>query len=66
MPKVNKVKENERKSDSGILSQVALGLSILSLVVSIVSFAEVNSTRAKQCSVIGVDMVTQKVTLDCN
>ena len=58
MPKSNKVKQS-------VLPQVALGLSILALVVSVVSFAEVNSERTKQCSVLGVDMSTQKVTLEC-
>lgn len=58
MPKLNKGKES-------VLPQVALGLSILALVVSVVSFAEVKSERTKQCAVLGVDMTTQKVTLEC-
>lgn len=60
MPKANKGKEKE-----SVLPQVALGLAILALVVAVISFAEVNSERTKQCAVLGVDMVTQKVTLEC-
>ena len=57
--------KSKKKENESVLPQVALGLAILALVVAVVSFAEVNSERTKQCSVLGVDMVTQKVTLEC-
>ena len=48
-----------------VLPIVALCVGILGLVLSVIAVVQVNSERTEQCSVLGVDMATQRVTLEC-
>ena len=50
-----------------IADKIIMGIAILSLAVSISAFVKSfsNESSTKICSILGVDMLTQKVSMEC-
>jgi len=66
MPTIKKkVKEplEKKHTTNGII----MGIAIISLAVSIFAFVKSmnNESTTKVCSILGVDMLTQKVSMEC-